>query len=113
MEIIKNSLRTNHKLGILKLEDENYLIKIYYLGDYEKEIETGLDLTYLSASIKPKKYIPNLEVYFRDKEVLMNLQDIGYIRDCEIDLLMEKINLARNEAKILQKYLEEYFYPYY
>ncbi len=113
MEIIKNTLKTNHNMGLLKLEDEFYIISIYYLGDYEKEMETGLDVGYLSASVKLKKNIPALEILFREKEVFLNLDYFGLVKITEVDTLITKINIAKNETIVLNKILEEYFYQYY
>lgn len=113
MEIIKNTLQMNHNMGILKFEDEYYLITVFYVGDFEKEQKNFIDPTYLSASIKEKKNVPHLDIYFKEKEVIINLDIFSYVKEDEIDKMIEQFKLAKKEIQEIKKILEEYIYPYY
>lgn len=112
MEIINNTLITNHNMPKLVLEDEYYKITIWYVGDYVQDIKTKLDVTYLAHSIFLKKDIFDLFISFKEKKVYIN-ENCFFILEDEIDKVIEKFQLVKQEIKKLKPYLEKYFFSYY
>lgn len=112
MEITENTLMTKNFMGTLRIEDEYYKIVVRYVGNYAEDIKKKLDVGYLSASVKMKKVLFPLEIYFREKEIMIE-SNIFFIHEDKIDKAIEMLQIAKKEIVEIKKYLEEYFFSYY
>lgn len=112
MQIKNNTLMSGSDISRLTIEDDYYVVKFYYIGNYAEDIKTGLDLTYLSAMIRVKKEVMPLTVSFRDKLVCIE-QEFFYVPETDIDKMIQKFEKTKEEISEIRKYLEEYFFPYY
>lgn len=113
MKIIRNTLDINELMGTLKLESDYYIVTIYYVGNYAEDVKEKLDPGYLSASIKMKTNMPEIDVDFREKELYMNFGKFAYCRADEVDEFFIKVNIAKEEMKALKQILEEHFFSFY
>lgn len=107
-EIIKNNLERVSEIKSLKLQNNEYVVTVFYYGDYKRDFESGeCDMTSVSLSCKPKGEAFPLALMAG--HVVMTIPYNPVLSIEEIDGFQEQINVTKESAKELESIIHQYF----
>lgn len=108
LEITKNALYRESLFKSLKLENEMYILTIFYEGDYKSDFENGcIDNDMISVACKLKDAGFNID--FSSKDIWISLMYPPTYFVNEIDDVKHKLDIAKETIEDLRGYLKEYF----
>ncbi len=107
-EIVANNLERKSEIKSIKLQSEEYVVTIFYYGDYAKDMEAGkCSIDNLTVSCKPKG--EDFPISFVSGAVVIAVPALPIVFVGEVDALKKNLDVAREAALELQKILEKYF----
>lgn len=108
LEITKNALHRESLFKSLKLENEMYILTIFYEGDYESDFENGcINNEMITVACKLKEI--GFDIDFSPKDIWISLMyPPTYFMD-QIDDVKRQLDMAKETAEELKGYLKEYF----
>ena len=108
LEITKNSLHRDSLFKSLELENEMYILTIFYEGDYVFDFENDCmnnDMITVACKLKDVGF----EIDFSPEDIWISLSyPPTYFMD-EIDDVKRQLDVARETIGELKGYLKEYF----
>ena len=108
LEITKNALYRDSLIKSLKLENELYILTIFYEGDYKSDFENGCinnDMITVACKLKGEGY----DIDFSPKDIWISLRYPPTYFLHEIDDVKRQLDVAKETIEALKGYLKEYF----
>lgn len=108
LEITKNALHRESSIKSLKLENEMYVLTIFYEGDYASDFENGCinnDMISVACKLKDVGY----DIDFSPKDIWISLMHPPTYFMHEIDDVKRQLDIAKETIGELKVYLKEYF----
>ena len=107
--IIKNNLYSDGAIKSLKLENDDFKIKIWYYGDYNIDrLQNKCEPSNITMSIKPKKDC--MDISYLNGELGITIPYYSYLAIDDIDMFVEQLTKTKENLIAIQKILDEMFF---
>lgn len=110
-EITKNTMQSDAMYKKIKMIDENYMVTISYIGDYQKDYKLHkLDKSSISIICKPKKYSQyNVTFGWYHNGILFETPNINVYKHEELKELQSAISIAIKAKTEFEKIFYKFF----